>query len=101
MIAENVNPGNITSSFLNHNLSQFKQEINSFKQNIQYQDREVINTEAFLITTRPIRAEALMGRIDANLFNYYNVGSRTLPSKRIVSSLSVTIKPKLLSIIKS
>ena len=41
MIAENVNPGNITSSFLNVNISQCKKEINSFKKNnnIQYQSR--------------------------------------------------------------
>ena len=41
MIAKNVNPGNITPSFLNNNLSQFKNEINSIKQKnrINYSDR--------------------------------------------------------------
>lgn len=41
MIAGNVNLGNITPSFLNDNLSQFKKEINIFKEKnkINYSDR--------------------------------------------------------------
>ena len=41
VIAKNVNLGNITPSFPNNNLSQFKNEINSFKEKnrINYSDR--------------------------------------------------------------
>ena len=41
VIAKNVNLGNITPSFLNNNLTQFKKEINSFKDKnkINYSDR--------------------------------------------------------------
>ena len=55
VIAQTTSLGNITESFLNYNLSQFKKEINRFKQNnnIQYQDREGIKTVKYIqITSR-------------------------------------------------
>lgn len=56
VIAENVNLGNITVSFLNKNLSQFKKEINSFKEKnkISYQDRtdtEDLESNRYLLAT--------------------------------------------------
>ena len=65
-VAQTTSLGSLTESSLNNNLSQFKKEINSFKQNnnIRYQDREGINTEADYLN------KAAEGSPDFDLFDF-------------------------------